>query len=181
MIEAKDLKRPVRRPPKVTQQANREAIETKAVQEIKQKLDRMQIRLPARPLLESGEPLNPQLPPDLTYLTDTALGKLFSEFCCMAQYAQLQLAVKSVETSVRKRIEKVTRAESRLTKEGTVGEQEAQVDIDPVVREASFHVLVNEGTETMTNAMLQGYMIGRDACSRELTRRSWTLKEPGAR
>lgn len=155
-------------------------VEQNTLQEIRRKFDKMQLRLPARPLSGSGEPLNPQLPADLTVLTDIKLGQLFSEFCCMAQYAQLQLAIKAVETSAKKRLERVVRAQSRLTKEGTVGEQEAQVEIDPSVRDAAFHTLVQEGTESMTNAMLQGYMIGRDACSRELTRRQWTIKDsPG--
>lgn len=146
--------------------------ERAALDAIKTRVEKLGLRYPPRPVDEDGAPLHPALPVDLTLLTDEALGRLYGQFCLMAQYAQMHLAIRSVEASVRKRVDKVTRSEVRLRTEGTVGEQEAQVETNPAVRKSTYDLLVGEGTETMINALLQGYLIGKDALSREITRRT---------
>lgn len=138
------------------------------------------VRMIPRPLTRDGKPLDPVLPPDLTLLNDIQLGKLFSEFACMAQYVQFSMAQKSVDTAVRRREEKFIRAKVRLSKVGTVADKESKVEVDPVARKAAFETSVSESTEVLTEAVMQQYLIGRDACSREMTRRQWTMRDPNA-
>lgn len=149
------------------------------------RVEAMKLRLPPRPMkrLKGGEeiPLDPALPSDLTLLTDEKLGRLFSEFACMAQYVTFTLAMRSVEASAKKAREKFTRAKVRMEKTGTVVDKEAKVEVDPRTREAVFDHTVADGTEVLTRAVMEGYLIGRDACSREMTRRQMTRDDPNPR
>lgn len=124
-----------------------------------------------RPVTTDGSLLNPRLPPDLTVLNDIMLAKLFSEFACMAQYAKLHLARMAVMAAEAKRNEKLVRAKIRLEKSGQVGDRDAKTEIDPKTVEASFNTHVASGTFDLSEAVMEGYLIGRDACSREQTRR----------
>lgn len=138
---------------------------------IDKKFRTLGLRVPPRPVGEDGEPLDPVLPPDLTALSDQQLGRLFSQFACMAQYIQLYLARRGVETAVYKSEEKKLRAKVRLEKSGTSPDKDAKAEVDPRVREMGFHYLVAEGAWTMTDAAMNAFLIGRDATSREMTRR----------
>lgn len=124
-----------------------------------------------RPLKTDGNPLNPILPQDLTVLDDIQLARLYSEFCLMAQYVKLQLARKVVEHSEDKRQEKMTRALVRLAKSGQVGDKDSKTEIDPQTKDSAYRTQVSYGTQVLTEAMMEVYLIGRDACSREQTRR----------
>lgn len=139
--------------------------------EIRRRFDQMQMPFLKRPLGSSGKELNPKLPSDLTLLSDTRLGALFGEFCIMTQFAKQQLAAKRVQRAGAKVAEKYARAETRLRKEGSVPDKDAQVEVDRRVRSRAMEVLVTEGVETLTEAMLDAYIVGRDALSREMTRR----------
>lgn len=130
-------------------------------------------RIPRRPKNPDGSFLDPQLPTDLTLVEDEELGRIHSEFACMARYAQLVIAVKAVEAAKVKRGDKVIRARVRLEKSGTNPDKDAKTEIDPRTRQSAVEVLIGEGVESMSKAMLEGYLIGRDACSREQTRRQW--------
>lgn len=158
-----------------------EVYRKEAVEGIKAKVDRMQLSFLARPKLSSGEFLDPRLPVNLTGLNDVQLGKLYGEFCIMAQYAQLQLALKGVDRAVAKQAERMTRAEVQLVRTGTVADKAAKVEIDARVQERSLATLVGENVEVLTDAFLQVYIIGRDACSREMSRRQWVTKEHNPR
>lgn len=152
--------------------------EESVVGRVQEKLAAMQLTVPERPRKKDGSLLDPQLPPDLTTLNDVQIGRLFTQFCLMAQYVQLQLAVWTVEKTVAKQAEKYVRAETRLRKDGTVSERDAATEVDKRVRDRTMKTLTSEGVETMTNAMMQRYIIGRDAISREMTRRSWMMRDP---
>lgn len=132
---------------------------------------------PQKPSRSDGSLIEPVLPPDLTVLTDEALGRLFSEFALCAQWAQLLLATYAVKTATKKRADKMTRAQVRLEKSGTNQDKEAKVELDPRTSESSYKLLLGEALSSLTDATLQGYLIGRDACSREMTRRAWA-REP---
>ena len=130
-----------------------------------------------RPLREDGSPLNPVLPADLTFLDDIQLARLYSEFSLMSQYVKLQLARMVVEHSDDKRQEKMTRALVRLEKSGQVGDKDAKCEVDPKTRESAYRTQVSYGTQVLTEAMLESYLIGRDSCSREQTRRQRVWEE----
>lgn len=141
------------------------------LESIKARLREMKVRAPRRPKNEDGSLLEPVLPADITAISDLALGKLHGEFACMAQYAQFQHALRAVEYSVEKRHDKITRAKVRMEKSGTNDDKAAKVEVDSRCRESSLRLLVGEGQERLTEAVLNGYTIGRDLCSREMTRR----------
>jgi len=140
----------------------------------KQRLRELRLRAPTRPVNDDGTALNPQLPPDLTALNDVEIGRLHSQFACMAQYAITRLAIMAVETAVAKKEEKFVRAKVRTEKSGTVADKDMKVDLDRRTRSAGHHTLVGESTEGLTRAVLEGFLIGRDATSREMTRRHRT-------
>jgi hypothetical protein len=143
---------------------------------MKKRLERMRIQLLDRPKDSKGEDLNPVLPSDLTALNDERLGRLYGHFCQMVQYVQLQLAIQGVKRALAERAEKYIRARTWLTKQGTVGDKEAQVEVDTAVQERSLEALVEGASETMKDQIMQSYLIGKDACSREVTRRLGTNK-----
>lgn len=145
--------------------------EMETIPEVKRRFERMRLLSKPRPTLADGEPLNPQLPIDLTVIDDENIGRLFSEFCVMAQYATERLAAHTVVRAAAEMREKHERAVSRLNKDGTVDDKAAQVQLDPKVRRWALETLTGEGVEALTKAMLESYLIGRDAVSREMTRR----------
>lgn len=140
------------------------------------RLDSMQVRVPRRPKNADGGLLEPRLPTDITALSPEGLGKLYNEFSCMAQYAQFQLALRSVEHAVTKRVDRLTKARVRLEKAGTNDDKAAKVEVDPRSRKSSLEQLTSEGEERLTQAVLDVYLIGKDTCSREMTRRLGMMK-----
>jgi hypothetical protein len=138
---------------------------------LRQQLTRMRVRAVRRPVDAEGEPLQPQFPHDVSKLTDEALARRQSEFAAMAQYAQFQLALRAVEHSIARRADRITRAKVRLEKSGTNDDKAAKTEVDSRSRATSHLLLIAEGGERLTQAVLDGYIIGRDLCSREQTRR----------
>lgn len=144
------------------------------LQQLRDRLKQMRVKAPRRPRAEDGSKLDPLLPPDVTAITDEELGRLQGEFALMAQYAQFQVALRSIEHAIAKRGDRFTRARVRMEKTGAQADKAAKVEVDPRTRAISFELLVGESQETLTEAVLQGFVIGRDLCSREQTRRMGT-------
>lgn len=138
---------------------------------LRDRLRQMKLRVPRRPRGAHDRPLDPKVPRDITMLNDEQLGRLHGEFAAMVAYVNGQLGLKSVEAAIARRADKITRARVRLTKEGTVDDKAAETEIDPRVVETGELLLVAESVEVMTKAIYDGYVVGRDLCSRELTRR----------
>lgn len=145
--------------------------ESEALEEVKTLFQALRVRVLPRPKKSDGELLDPVLPGNLTKLSDEALGNLLGDFAKMVQFIKPRMALKSVELAIQRRRERIIRAQVRAEKHGTVHDKDAQVDCDSRTREAGFHVLVSEGVGTMTDAVMEGYIIGRDTVSREITRR----------
>lgn len=138
---------------------------------IRHQLKRMKLRAPPRPRDEDGKLLDPIIPADITQLTDERLGQLQSEFAAMAQYTQMQLALRAVEHAIAKRNDRIMRARVRLEKSGTNDDKAAKTDVDSRAKKTTQMLLVAESAERLTQAVHDGYIIGRDLCSREQTRR----------
>lgn len=126
---------------------------------------------PDRPITKDGEILEPRVPHDLTILTDQALGRLYSEFGCMAQYCQASLGWLESQKLLDKRAARLTRSEAKVMHQGRVATLEAHVDLDHKTRTKEDTAVVSEAVATITNAMLASYIIGKDVCSREIARR----------
>lgn len=134
-------------------------------------LRELKLRAPERPQVEQGGFIDPVLPPDITKLSDLQLGQLYGEFCAMAQYVGPRAAIKAMATASARRTDKIIRARSHLKQTGTVGDKAAQVEVDADVLQSSYALAVAENEEVLVQAMLETYVIGREALSRELTRR----------
>lgn len=141
------------------------------IEQMRQRLKLMKVRAIPRPRNRKGDWLNPTLPTDITLVTDEALGRIHSEFACMAQYVQFQLALRAVEHAVSKREERVVRARIRLTKSGTNDDKAAKTEVASETRAASLTAMIGEAEEMLTQSLLDGYVIGKDVSSREMTRR----------
>lgn len=142
----------------------------------------LELRAPPRPSHDGKRLLDPTLPPDITRLTDTQLGTLLGEFSSMAQYVGPRTAMKAMVAASAKRRDKITRSMAHLRQRGTVGDKAALVETDPQVMETSHALLVAESEEAIVAALLESYIIGKEALSRELTRRQKVAENvPGRR
>jgi hypothetical protein len=138
---------------------------------LNERLRKMKLRVPHRPKDENERDMNPEMPADITSLNDEQLGKLHGEFAALASYVYGQLGLRSVEHAISKRADRLTRAKVRLEKDGTVEDKAAKTEVDKRTQAVSELLLVAEGTEVLTKAIHDGYLVGRDLCSREMTRR----------
>lgn len=148
------------------------------LEEIRRKtFTRLRVQAFPRPTKRDGTLLDPRLPSDLTVLNDVQLGRLYSEFACMAQYVQLHIAERAVEYSLAKAEDRHVRARVRLTKSGTNGDKEAKTEMDPRAAKTGLRLFKGEAIHSMTEAVMAAYIIGRDATSREMTRRGLTSRD----
>ena len=146
------------------------------------KLDELELHALKRPVdRKTGEPLEARLPSDLTALSDEQLGRRYTDFCRMAQYTQQRLAILGVEKAIAKTKDRYARAETRLLQTGPAADKLAKVEVDELVRERGIDLLTAEGVERITHALFESYVIGKDACSRELTRRMAVPPDPELR
>lgn len=161
------------------QQANKHAAlsdQDAVIDAMRERLKSMRLHSPRRPKKEDGSLLDPSLPADITSINDEHLGRLHGEFAAMCQYAQFQLAMRATEHAIAKRVDRFTRARVRLEKSGTNDDKAAKVEIDSRTRKSGIELLVGEGQERLTQAIFDSYLIGRDLCSREMSRRMGLIK-----
>ena len=135
------------------------------------KLEGLRLRPIDRPVYADGSYLNATLPPDLTILTDEALGALYTEFCAMAQWVGFQYAVAQRTRAQLEVNTKRVRSRSYLSQHGNREEKAARSDIDPVVVAAEDELMVAQDIEGLSYPILNAYLIGKEATSREITRR----------
>jgi hypothetical protein len=138
----------------------------KAAKNLEERLKEMKLSLPPPPTV-----LNPQLPKDITAVSDRDLGRLYGEFASMAMYVGPRVALQAMQAAVDKRSDKVCRSLSHLKQIGTVADKSAMVECDATVVRTSQALLVSESTHGVTEALYNGILVGRDALSREITRR----------
>lgn len=146
------------------------------IDKLRERLRSMRLKMPKRPKDENGDWLDPMLPADITMITDEELGRIHGAFALMAQYVKFQVSLRAVEHAIAKRAENSIRARVRLEKDGTVADKGAQVEMDVRTRDVSLEALIGESEERLTAAILDGYLIGRDASSREIARRKELLR-----
>ncbi len=139
-----------------------------------QKLQRLNLNRVSRPVYEDGDPMDPQLPPDLTQLTDDALGSLYTEFCAMAQWVGFQHSVSSVSRARLEVAAKRIRSRVYLAQSGNREEKAALTDVNPEVRSIEDQLLLAQNLEMLAFPVLNSYLIGKEATSREMTRRQGT-------
>jgi hypothetical protein len=141
------------------------------MRDVKAIMRAMEMTAPKRPRFPNGERLDPELPSSLTSLNDVQLGDLYGQFAAMARWAQLQAAVRSREAAMKLREDRMVRAEARLRHDRSPA-MTAHIELDPQVKQVAYDLLVAESVAALTQAVFEGYLVARDALSRELTRRT---------
>lgn len=139
---------------------------------LKRKYKLLKLQAPRRPKAEGGKKLNPSLPFDITAISDERLGRLHGEFAAMSQYALFWASYAAVKHAIVRREDRLMRARVRMTVTGSQADKSAKVEISSRVQKLARRMLIVEGVEVLAKATLDGYIIGRDATSREITRRT---------
>lgn len=129
------------------------------------------VRLPGRPLAETGDALEPRLPYDVTRLNDHELMRLFNSYVRVLQWAGVQHAKSAVEAAEYRRQEKIMRAKKFLVAGGNRETRSAEVETNPQVIEVGMKAGVAESMREILYALKEGYLEGKAVISRELTRR----------
>lgn len=125
-----------------------------------------------RPAGPDGRALEPRLPPDLTALTDQAVGRLWTEFCAFVQFAKGVHALHAVEAAEAARADRLLRARVYLEQDATSREaRAAAAEADPRVAASGEALAVADATRELSYAVYEGANVGREAVSREMTRR----------
>lgn len=124
-----------------------------------------------RPLYDDGTDMDPVLPQDLTRLNDQELGALYTEFCAMVQWVGYR---HGLAVCLRAKLEiefRRVKSRSYLQQSGNREEKAARSDIDSAVVAAEDDFLLAQNLESLTYPILQAYLTGKEATSREITRR----------
>lgn len=135
-----------------------------------------------RPLEEDGSPMDPRLPPDITRVTDEELFRLYGQFCAMAQWVGFQLGIVQTQKLISEQERERLKSRLWLAETGNREDRKAKVDSNADFQRAENEALVKAALEGMTYPVFNGYLIGKEATSRELTRRlgaDWERKNFG--
>ena len=136
------------------------------------KLQSWRIKPVERPVYpDTGEDINPVLPADLTRLEDVELGALYTEFSAMVVWVGYRHGL-AATLRIKLEAEK-NRTFSRLflQQTGNREEKKAKADTDPQMVEIEDDWVLAQTMETLLFPILQGYVAGKEATSREVTRR----------
>ena len=165
---------PVGRVPPPREEIQEEESQEERFAELIRRLGILRLSKVERPLYEDGEPMSPVLPPDLSAITDEALGSLYTEFCAMAQWVGFQVALSSVVRARLEIVAKRVRSRVYLNQSGNREERAAKADTDPQVTSTEDELLLAQNLEALAFPVLNSYLIGKEATSREITRRQGT-------
>lgn len=154
---------PVRQAPAIVEDERLEALLAK--------LETWRIKPIERPTYPDGEELNPVLPSDLTKLLDVEIGALYTEFCSMVSWVGYRHGLASVLVAKLEAEKNRTFSRSFLRQVGNREEKKAKADVDPEVTEIEDDFLLAQSMATLLYPILQGYVTGKEAVSREITRR----------
>lgn len=135
-----------------------------------------------RPKDVDGRPLEPRIPNNLVMLKDQQVGQLHADFCAMLQYTHRKLAAATADVWLWRKEVKITRAKAHvLIGRGTSGDKSAEVESNPKVMELEEALVAAEMQERLLQGVLDGYLSGKEATSREMTRRSILEERRGIR
>jgi len=144
------------------------------------RLAKAQLALPDRPVDGNGVAISPQLPPDLTILSNQELGALYTEFCAMVAYAYGQAALTDVEYTIKREAHSLAKTKAMLaSNEAKLYLKKAETKVGKQFQKLARDELVAESTAKLTQAVLEGFITGKESTSREITRRQGLVdREP---
>lgn len=138
-------------------------------EEVKEPLIGHPSPLPIDP--DSGKPVNPEMPADITLLDTSAVSHLMGQMSLVSAHLEEHLALaESAAANSEARLKHLT-AEVLLTKSGTVADKNSKALVDPGVVRLQREVLLLQAKARLLRARLRGYEKMAGALSRELSRR----------
>lgn len=133
-------------------------------------LQELAVSFAERPLV-GGEPSNPQMPEDITEISDVELGRLHGKYNAYLDWLEDQAAyADGVATDQAAYLNRV-KAEVRLLKSGTVADKDAKVLTDERVIAAEDALFEAQARKQLLRARVRGCEKCANALSREQTRR----------
>lgn len=139
-------------------------------------IDDLHLALPAQPLNSQGQPLQPQLPSDITRLTSEQLGRLYGEFVAVASYAEAHLGLSDIVHVETEYQGDVTEATWGLQTDGAnKDERTYALKTNHKVRTARETALVKRARKVLLSKLITGYERAINALSREMSRRGMDL------
>lgn len=138
-------------------------------------LHNFRLRLPKRPVTDDGY-LEPELPSDLSKVTDIDLCQLMNDFARMADYAEATVAIMDGQDSITSQNEKtIQKIEYLQSNAKSQKDREAMAQISPQVLLKGARAHQRRAEKLLTRAVLERYIRGYKVLSRELTRRTTQL------
>lgn len=136
----------------------------------------LHLSLPAQPVDDQGNPLQPQLPSDITKLTNEQLGRLYGEFVAVASYADAHLGLSDIVHVETEYHGDVTEATWGLQADGSNRDERTfATRINHKVRVARETALTKRARKVLLSKLITGYERAINALSREMSRRGMEL------
>lgn len=160
---------PIGKPPEQTRvMRGPDALKQRTVQHVA----RLSLSVPEAPTNAQGEPLDPQLPDDITAVSIQELGKLYGQFMAVSSYAEPQVALADIEHTDAKAHLNFIEAQSGLMSDGSnQQERKWNLQLDPEYRKAQEAERVAYAKFTLLEHLIKRYEKAAASLSRELTRR----------
>lgn len=137
-------------------------------------LEKLKIPRIHRPLDEEGGELAPVLPASLQQLEDEQLTQLYTSFCAMTQWMGVIAARVSAHRAKLEMDLKRLRSRIFISSGGNRELKAAAVDVHPDVVALEEQFLIAQAMEGTVQATFSAYITGKEATSRDFTRRQGT-------
>jgi hypothetical protein len=134
--------------------------------------------IPDKPVDEQGVALNPKLPPDITKLSNDALGRLYGQFTAVAQYAEAHASLTDIESTDEEYVYEIGEAREGLSVEGENKEKRVfALRLSQLVQDKKQKALAKRARKVLVAGLLRGYEKAIAALSREQSRRQAELQK----
>lgn len=139
-------------------------------------VEELALTLPEHPLGADGQPLQPQLPSDITKLSNEQLGRLYGEFVAVAAYADVHLGLSDIVHVDTEYTSEITEATWGLHTEGSnKDERTFALKTNHKVRTSKEIALTKRARKVLLSKLISGYERAISALSREMSRRGLEL------
>lgn len=116
--------------------------------------------------------LDPILPPDITVIHDRELGKLYGQFCAMAAYAHVKATLAHIDHIQYESVYEFSKTKEFLKQnDKTVTMKREKAKDASHVEQAAKKYLEAQAKHLLMESVLEGYQLGKEGCSREMSRR----------
>lgn len=145
---------------------------------VESKAEKLELRIPKKPAEEE-----PILPSRISDLSDENLGNLHATFVGWFQYCAVQLALVDIDSTCANRVREFTESQIMLGEtiyekyEGKSTLLKAYARVHPKAQRIIFETELARSLKVFLQAKLDGLEAGKEACSREITRRDQELKK----